>query len=97
MTHNWNAENRLVVGREVKPGQKIQLAIFGINGPISNPPTNYIYMRYAKLEFHKVSGSPVAVTPQEVNVEVVRTRSRHRRHRSRQSENFQIGRRLPVY
>ncbi len=72
MTHNWNAENWLVVGREVKLGQKIQLAIFGINGPISNPPTNYIYMRYAKLEFHKVSGGPVAVTPQEVNVEVVR-------------------------
>jgi gluconolactonase len=68
----WNAENRLVVGRDVKPGQKIQLAIFGINGPISNPPTNYIYMRYAKVEFHKVPGGPVAVTPQEVNVEVVR-------------------------
>ncbi|MGE5303201.1 MAG: hypothetical protein ACM3TN_07715, partial [Alphaproteobacteria bacterium] len=43
----WNAENRLIVGRDVKPGQKIQLAIFGINGPLSNPPTNYIYMRYA--------------------------------------------------
>jgi gluconolactonase len=68
----WNAENRLVVGRDVKPGQKIQLAIFGINGPVSNPPTNYIYMRYAKLEFHKVPGGPVAVMPQEVNVEVVR-------------------------
>jgi gluconolactonase len=68
----WNAENRLIVGRDLKPGQKIQLAIFGINGPISNPPTNYIYMRYAKLEFHKVSRGPVAVTPQEVNVDVVR-------------------------
>ena len=68
----WNAENRLIIGRDVKPGQKIQLAVFGINGPISNPPTNYIYMRYAKLEFHKVTGGPVAVTPQEVNVEVVR-------------------------
>jgi gluconolactonase len=68
----WNTENRLIVGRDVKPGQKIQLAIFGINGPVSNPPTNYIYMRYAKLEFHKVPGGPVAVTPQEVNVEVVR-------------------------
>ena len=68
----WNATNRLVIGRGVKPGQKIQLAIFGINGPLSNPPTNYIYMRYAKLEFHKVPGGPIAVTPQEVNVEVVR-------------------------
>jgi gluconolactonase len=68
----WNAENRLIVGRDVKPGQKIQLAIFGINGPLSNPPTNYIYMRYATLEFHKVPGGPVAVAPQEVNVEVMR-------------------------
>jgi gluconolactonase len=68
----WNAENQLIVGRDVKPGQKIQLAIFGINGPVSNPPTNYIYMRYAKLEFHKVPGDPIAVTPQEANVEVVR-------------------------
>jgi hypothetical protein len=42
----WNAENRLIVGRDVRPGQKIQLAIFGINGPVSNPPTNYIYLRY---------------------------------------------------
>jgi gluconolactonase len=68
----WNAENRLIIGRNIKPGQKIQLAIFGINGPVSNPPTNYIYMRLARLEFHKAPGDPVAVTPQEVNVEVVR-------------------------
>jgi gluconolactonase len=68
----WNAENRIVIGRGVKPGQKIQLAIFGINGPISNPPTNYIYMKYAKLEFHKVPAGAVAVGPHEVNVEVTR-------------------------
>jgi gluconolactonase len=68
----WNAENRLIIGRGVKPGQKIQLAIFGINGPISNSPTNYIYMRYAKLQFHKVPAGPIAVAPHEVNVEVVR-------------------------
>ena len=68
----WNAENRLVIGRGVKPGQKIQLAIFGINGPLSNPPTNYIYMKYAKLEFHRIPSGPIAVTPHEVNVEVVR-------------------------
>ena len=29
----WNAVNRLVIGRNVKPGQKIQLAVFGANGP----------------------------------------------------------------
>ena len=68
----WNATNRLVIGRNVKPGQKIQLAIFGINGPISDPPTNFIWMRLAKLSFVPGSASPVAVPPQEVNVRVLR-------------------------
>jgi gluconolactonase len=68
----WNAANRLIIGRNVKPGQKIQLAVFGINGPISNPPTNFIWVRYAKLEFYKGATEPVALTPQEVNVEVKR-------------------------
>jgi gluconolactonase len=68
----WNAANRLIIGRNVKPGQKIQLAVFGINGPISNPPTNFIWIRYAKLEFYKGATEPIALTPQEVNVEVKR-------------------------
>lgn len=70
----WNAPNRLVIGRDVRPGQKIQLAIFGINGPISNPPTNFIWVREAKLEFYNgESAGPIAITPSEVNVEVVRS------------------------
>jgi gluconolactonase len=69
----WNAPNRLVVARNATPGQKIQLAIFGINGPISNPPTNYIWVREAALEFHaSETTGPYALTPSEVNVEVVR-------------------------
>jgi gluconolactonase len=68
----WNAVNRLIIGRNVQPGQQIQLAIFGINGPISNPPTNYIYLRHAKLDFYPGSYAPVAVTPAEVNVEIER-------------------------
>jgi gluconolactonase len=69
----WNAPNRVVIGRDVVPGQQIQLAVFGINGPLSNPPTNFIWMRYARLEFYKTeTHGPVAITPSEVNVEVVR-------------------------
>ncbi len=68
----WNATNRLLIGRNVKPGQKIQLAIFGINGPISDPPTNFIWLRLARLSFQPGSSGPVAVPPQEVNVRVVR-------------------------
>ncbi|MDX1430911.1 MAG: SMP-30/gluconolactonase/LRE family protein [Gammaproteobacteria bacterium] len=68
----WNSVNRLVIARNVQPGQQIQLAVFGMNGPISNPPTNFIWMRHAKLEFHPSDGGPVAMAPREVNVEVVR-------------------------
>lgn len=68
----WNAANRLVIGRNVQPGQKIQVAIFGINGPLSNPPTNFIYLRLAKLDFYKTGVVPLTGTPQEVNVEVLR-------------------------
>jgi len=68
----WNAPNRLTVGRNVQHGQTIQLAVFGINGPISQSPTNYIYLRYARLEFYQGGWSPQAVEPQEVNVTVIR-------------------------
>lgn len=68
----WNAVNRLVIGRAVQPGQQIQLALFGSNGPLSNPPTNYIYVRHAKLEFHPGGHTPYAVPPHEVNIEVQR-------------------------
>ena len=69
----WNAPNRLVIGRDVRPGQKIQLAVFGINGPISNSPTNFIWVREAKLDFYKSEAAgPIAITPSEVNVEVMR-------------------------
>lgn len=69
----WNSGNRLVVGRDLHPGDKIQLAVFGINGPISNPPTNYIWLRYARLNFYKdAPAGPRAITPSEVNVDAVR-------------------------
>jgi gluconolactonase len=73
MVKGWNASNRLVIARDVKPGRKIQLAVFGANGPLSAPPTNFIWMRLAKLEFYKDSvRGPYPVEPQEVNVDVLR-------------------------
>jgi gluconolactonase len=71
----WNAVNHLTIARNVKPGQKIEIAVFGINGPLSDPPTNFIWMRLAKLTFYRtdpaMSGA-IAVEPQEVNVHVER-------------------------
>ena len=69
----WNATNRVVAGRNVKPGQKIEIALFGANGPLSDPPANFIYVREAKLAFYPTpNADPIAIPPAEVNVEVVR-------------------------
>ena len=57
----WNAPNRLVIAHGVKPGQKIQLALFGINGPISASPENYIWIRSAKLDFYPDDAAPLAL------------------------------------
>ncbi|MCI0344090.1 MAG: SMP-30/gluconolactonase/LRE family protein, partial [Chloroflexi bacterium] len=68
----WNAPNRLVIARGVRPGQQIQLAVFGANGPLSDPPANFIWMRSAKLDFYAGPAEPYAIPVAEVNVEVVR-------------------------
>jgi gluconolactonase len=49
----FNAPNRLVVARDIRPGRRIQLAIFGANGPLSDPPANYVWVRSATLEFYR--------------------------------------------
>lgn len=73
MIAGWNAPNRLVIGRNVVPGQKIRLAVLAANGPISAAPTNYLYLHDARLSVHAADRPlPQAVPPQEVNVEVVR-------------------------
>jgi len=62
----FNAPNRVVVGRNVKPGQKIQLAVFGMNGPVSASPQNFIWVKSATLDFYQ------APAPGENVGEVVR-------------------------
>ena len=56
----FNVPNRLVIARGVQPGQRIQLALFGINGPISASPENYIWVRSAKLDFYADDTAPLA-------------------------------------
>jgi gluconolactonase len=53
LVKGWNAPNRLIVGRDVRPGKQIQLAILGANGPLSDLPENYIWIRSATLDFYK--------------------------------------------
>lgn len=49
----WNAPNRVVLTRNAQPGQKFQIAVFGINGPVSTHPDTYIWVRSATLDFYK--------------------------------------------
>jgi len=55
LVKGFNSPNRVVLTRNAQPGQKIQLAVFGINGPLSNPPGNFIWVRSATLDFYKWS------------------------------------------
>jgi gluconolactonase len=61
----YSAPNRVVIGRAVRPGQTIQLAVLGINGPISDPPPNYVWIRSATIDFI----SPLEVPAAEMQVE----------------------------
>ena len=68
----WNALNQVLLSRRAHAGQQIQVAIFGMNGPISDTPSNYIFVREARVEFMPALPSPAGVQPQEVNVQVLR-------------------------
>jgi gluconolactonase len=70
LVRGYNAPNRVVVARNVRPGQQIQIAVFGINGPISDPPPNFIWIRSATLDFLKPQagiGEPVRMDVQKLD------------------------------
>ena len=53
LVKGFNAPNRVVLTTDARPGQRFQLAVFGVNGPISSPPANYIWIRSAMLDFYR--------------------------------------------
>lgn len=65
----WNTANRVVLTRDAQPGQRIQLAVLGINGPVSAHPDTYIWVRSATLDFYKPGKLSKA---REVKLEVER-------------------------
>lgn len=58
LIRGWNAPNRVILTRDARPGQQFQLAIFGINGPLSDLPENYIWIRSATLDFYRPARTP---------------------------------------
>jgi gluconolactonase len=58
LVQGFNAPNRVTVAREARPGQRIQLAVFAVNGPMSDPPANFVWIRSATLDFHRPRPRP---------------------------------------
>src|SRR5437773_979627 len=68
VVEGFNAPNRVVLTRDARPGQRFAIAVFGINGPISVSPHNYIWMRTATLDFYAPERASFA-EPAELRVE----------------------------
>src|SRR6201993_727163 len=62
----FNVPNRVILTRNAQPGQHIQLAVFGINGPISYSPQNFIWIKSATLDFYKSPKVAISTTSAEV-------------------------------
>ncbi len=62
----FNAPNRVILTRNAQPGQRIQLAVFGINGPISYSPQNFIWIKSATLDFYKSPKVAISETAAQV-------------------------------
>jgi len=48
----FNMPQRVVLSDELAPGDAFQIAVFGINGPISAAPENTVWFREARVEFY---------------------------------------------
>ncbi len=69
LVKGFNAPNRVVLGHNLKPGQQFQIAVFGMNAPVSNPPGNFIWIRSATLDFYTAEH---AYSPQTFVPEIVK-------------------------
>lgn len=67
LVKGFNAPNRVVLTRDAQPGQTIQVAVFGVNGPLSSPPSNFVWVRSATVDFY-AKGRAGATTPARLDV-----------------------------
>ena len=49
----FNMPNRVTLTQAAKPGEKISVAVFAINGPISAVPMNGVFFREAHIDFYR--------------------------------------------
>ncbi len=65
----WNATNRVTLTTDLRTGDSFDVAVFAVNGPISEVPTNQIWVREARLDF---IAHPRAVAPEPVDATITR-------------------------
>lgn len=58
----FNAPNRVVLTSSARPGQTFDVAVFGANGPLSDPPSNFVWVRSATLDVFRPGALSGAVT-----------------------------------
>ena len=57
----FNAQNRVLLTRDARPGQQFRIAVLGMNGPVSEPPGNFIWVRSATLDVYRAERAAVGV------------------------------------
>ena len=62
----FNAPNRVIITRNARTGQRIALAVFGINGPISFSPQNFIWIKSATLDFYSSPKVAISESPAQI-------------------------------
>ena len=58
VVRGFNAPNRVILTHDARPGQRFRVAVFGMNGPISASPDNFLWIRSATLEVHRPRAEP---------------------------------------
>lgn len=48
----WNAPTRVLLTRDAAPGRTFRIAVFAMNGPLSDPPRNFVWVRSATLDVY---------------------------------------------
>ncbi len=67
--NGYNSRNRVMLTNHAMPGEKFTLAVLGINGPLSDIPDNFIWIRSATLDFYKNTPKAIAFKQLENTIE----------------------------
>ncbi|MCG3122521.1 MAG: hypothetical protein GIKADHBN_00913 [Phycisphaerales bacterium] len=67
----WNTPTRIVLARDLQPGREVHVAVFAANGPLSDPPSNYVWIRSATLDFYR-PGQAMINRPETVPITLTR-------------------------